>query len=105
MGGQSRALLGDANGWPPGAPARSADPATPGLAHTKAHVRFGSAAYVAILTDVRIDDILGANCLNIPVDRWSKNDQQRVGAVLRHLGWTPNSQDSENPPGGLAFTR
>ena len=45
------------------------------------------AAYVSVLPDTRIDDILGERCLNIPVDRWSKSDQIRVGAILRHLGW------------------
>lgn len=30
------------------------------------------ASYVAIMTDVRIDDILGERSLNIPLDRWSR---------------------------------
>jgi predicted P-loop ATPase len=45
------------------------------------------ASFVAPLTDVRFDDILGECCLNIPLDRWNKRHQQRVGAVLRRLGW------------------
>lgn len=41
---------------------------------------------------VTIRQIMGTDCLNIPTERQDKRGQQRVGAVLRRLGWVIGGQ-------------
>ena len=45
-------------------------------------------AYLRGSTSVRMDQILGPDCLCLPIDRWSRGAQMQAGFVLKSLKWT-----------------
>jgi putative DNA primase/helicase len=43
--------------------------------------------FISGLTAVRMDEILGPECLNIPIERWNRSLETEIGFVMSALGW------------------